>query len=462
MRFYLPNQRFARVAVSAAMVFLCAAQIYAAFPGYLTHDSAYQWLQARTGEITSLWPPGSVYLLKLFDAIWVGPHGVFVLQIVFFWIGAIALVRQSRNALCTSGVGLLFMVAPTMWICIPHVWSDVQLTSSLVAVCALCLGAAKSESERARFWIAGTAIVLLMCSTLLRYNALVACVPLFFIAFRCFSPNAPRLLAIVGAAVSPVIAAIFVSLHVNAVSTVRADNFALTQIWDLQAVSIATNKNLIPAEIASDTSIEDLRSNFAPTHALKIYDGSKATWVNAAMGLTSSQRGVLRKAWLMAILNHPSAYVNHRAAIMLAMLGRKTNPQVDGIADERIRHKLQDNPAFEMKQSKMLTKWHKWSDFLKSSYWATPLIWIGALTIVLIAILLRIEPASMTAKSFSLEAEAALAVALSGVLYLSSFVVTAPAADLRYALWPTIAAIAALACALSSTQSCAIKTPLPP
>jgi hypothetical protein len=435
-------------------IFLTAgiAQLYAAFPGYLSHDSAYQWLQARNGEITSLWPPGSVYLLRVFDSLWVGPHGVFVLQIVVYWIGATVLTLNVDGALRRTIVGLLFLIAPTMWICIAHVWSDVQLAVLLLLSVAICCVSFNFATIRMRRCAAITATGILLFAALLRHNAIIAAAPLFAIAIRAYAPHTRRKSVVIGTTAATLFAAGFVAMNVHFVSTIRADNFALTQIWDIQAISVGVNKNLFPVEISPNTSIDDLSKNFAPTHALQIYYGSKAIWANAAGGLTPSQRQALGRAWFAAIANNPKQYIAHRGRVIWAMLGRKVDPKVDGAADERHRLELQDNPRYELRHSVLLGAWHKWSDYLKTSYWATPLVWIGAIFVSLLLTMVARALPSQRARNLSINDEFAVCVGLSASLYLASFVVTAPAADLRYMLWPAVASIAAIACAWSAPR----------
>jgi hypothetical protein len=72
-------------------------------------------------------------------------------------------------------------------------------------------------------------------------------------------------------------------------------------------------------------------------------------------------------------------------------------------------------------------------------------------------LMFRSRSTPMRSKFVSSRRGTAWLVALSGGLYLASFVITAPAADLRYALWPTIAAIVAIACALSSSHRSEVK-----
>jgi hypothetical protein len=90
---------------------LCAAalQITAFYPGYVTHDSAYQWWQGRHDEITTLWPPGMALFLGLFDPkTWSRPRRFFcaalrdVLVLCGVSFDATAYVYSSRE--CRVGV----------------------------------------------------------------------------------------------------------------------------------------------------------------------------------------------------------------------------------------------------------------------------------------------------------------------------------------------------------------------
>jgi hypothetical protein len=439
---------------------LMGYQLVAAYPGYLSFDSAYQWWQARGGEVTSLWPPGTVYLLRFFEAIWIGPHAVFTIQIVGYWICAIASVSmiQRRSTALVAALALAFM--PIAWICIPHIWSDVQLAIALMAVVVALLLADRVQGQHARYSFRNLLLVFallgLVFATLFRHNAIVAIAPLALWWVVCaMNGNASgqrvkRSVAAAGTLALLASALIVYAIAMRVTPQLRADTYAITLIWDLQAISVARGQNLIPKEISPNTSTDDLRASFSPLHAVNLYAHTKAEWANAAQGLTAEQKRVLHRAWWHAIVGNPGAYAWHRARVTYRIIGRKHDSTIYGGSDERIRMSFKDNPTYALANPNWLQPWHTWSDFLKRQYWATPLAWVLIASGCLAAMLIRSRRRAERQLGDPMDVEigpqriphsrfAPICLWSSGVLYLASFMLTTPAADLRYALWTVIA-----------------------
>jgi hypothetical protein len=452
------NNKATKLSLALLLITLGAVQLVGSFPGYLSHDSAYQWWQARSGETTSLWPPGTVYLLALFDRIWIGPHALYVLQIAGYWSCVIAVVAQCSSRLSAIVATLLFALLPIVWICLPHVWTDVHMAVLLFAA-AVCLQAASRIGEagaRRKPWLLFASMVFMVYASLVRHNAIVALLPLLWwwsaVALsRAHSPFDLRAVVktSVVAFVIAMVAVAFYQTNVRLASKVRADTFAITLIWDLQAISVAANQNLIPNEISSSTSIEDLRASYDPLNAVPMYINSKAQWANSTTGLSQDQKVALYSVWMNAVIEHPMAYAIHRARVFFRMIGIKRDASVHGGSDDRQRLQFKDNPQHDMAFPGLLRILQSWSNLLKHSWWATPLFWLGASTFVVFASAIRTLSSERKAKRSLLPS---LGLWLSAALYLASLFFTSPAADLRYALWPTIAMLLAVIFATDSLR----------
>jgi hypothetical protein len=446
------TERMTKTLLSIALLALMAFQLVAAYPGYLSHDSAYQWLQARVGEITSLWPPGSVYLLRLFDAIWIGPHLMFIAQIVGYWGCAIAFTWLVRGRALACASAAFFVLMPIAWICIAHVWSDVQLCVLLFAAVVSILYADRAMSVAQRRALLFIAFACLLYSSIIRHNAIVAIAPIalwWCVIAVPVAQGVPLPRAKIALACVAFIAAtlVFYVANVRLASTIRADTYAITMIWDVQAISVASESNLMPKEISPDTTIEDLRASFDPVHALQLYAKTKANWANSAIGLSPEQKQALQAAWFGAVLSHPGEYLWHRARVSYRMLGRKFDAALQGGSDERQRLQLRDNPSYALANPTWLIHWQRWSDLLKASRWATPLVWmlIASLIVFVRAVVLFREArrAGLRASVVWYRLLPAICVGSSAVLYLTTFFFTTPAADLRYAMWSTVALVTA-------------------
>ena len=436
----IPLPHSGSLLVCLVLVFVAAAQIAAFYPGYLSHDSAYQWWQARTGEITTLWPPGMALLLRLFEPLpGTAPSALFVLHVALYWACvAYVVLRQSRWDSRAISL-IIFFVFPIVTVCLPHVWTDVSLAISLLCACVLLDMSSNVAltTIRSRALVAFAVFILIGC-TLLRHNAWCALPPLCWWAasnwLRRIGDDRPTQLRST-AALASLIFAVAIVVYASVprwVSKVHADTWAITAIWDLQMLSVATGKVLIPKSISNDATISDLQHSLDPLNAVTLYVKSTSQWANSTTGLTASERSDLISAWIQAVRQAPIIYLKHRTHVFMKMLGPKRVNGIDGGADEPILLQFRDNPPTHFANPSALQWARSWVDWLKPQWWASPLVWISVSSL---AILIWTRSESAHARY----------VWLSGMLYLLPLYFLSPTADLRYVLWPTIAsAVAAL------------------
>lgn len=465
-----------------ATLLLCACaaalQIAAFYPGYVTHDSAYQWWQGRHDEITTLWPPGMALFLGLFDPkTGNAPAAFFVLHCALFWCCAAYLSMRQPTAIRRVAVASVFCVLPITTICLPHVWSDVALAIwLLVAALGLDLAARMKGSNFAQTVLIVLCSAILVLSVLLRHNALLSLPPLLWLAacrWRavltmrrtiCFAPlDVRRKLAITALATSILLALTLATyaLVPRWVSKTRADTWSITLIWDLQALSVASGKVLMPSSISGNATIEDLRASFDPINAVTMYVKSTSSWANATVGLSSDQKSDLATAWMQAIARDPVTYARHRFFVFTKMLGPKRDAAVDGGADDPIHVQFRDNPTLAFANPDVLRRAQMWVSWLRPQWWASPLAWIVATSACVGCALWRsrrrafnhLRPELPPSRwSWMLGDSRFFSVAcvwLSGLLYLVPLLVIAPTADLRYVLWPVLASVAAACLAFS-------------
>ncbi len=434
---------------------LASVEIYTFFPGYLTHDSAYQWWQARSGEISSLWPPGMILLLRGLDQIGGGPAVLFVTHLLVYWATVAWLAARMSSLRRAVAVVLTFALLPVASICMPHVWIDVELTVVLMLVSALLAAASRTSSARSAALAVMLAVALMAFASIVRHNAIFALAPLCWAAVRLW-PRAhvvaaasaqPLRLSATAAASAMLFGGLcaFYALTVKAVSATQSDTWAITAIWDLQALSAASGKVWVPRTISRDATIEDLTQSFDPVNAVTLYVKGRSQWVNATTGLTAAQAHDLQYAWLTAVTAQPLAYLAHRAHAFGKMLGPRRNAEADGSADDPVRVAFKDNPVYPLSHPDAIALARRWINALKPQWWASPLVWMVGATLWLAGGLL------IRRRSIA-HSTVAVSVWASGIFYLLPLFFFAPTADLRYALWPTVACVFAVCIAMLPDQ----------
>lgn len=439
-----------RLVIIFATLLLALAQIYAFYPGYLTHDSAYQWWQARTGNISTLWPPGTILLLRVLDQLGGGPTALYVAHCAIYWACTAWFSVRIPTRTGAFVVLLTFALLPTAAMCLPHVWTDVQLAVVLMLVVALLVRASETTVNKwARPRLILATLLIVFASTV-RHNALFALLPMCWIVVRLWpSASVSAKLAaqrstaqvVLGCSLLFAIVVGAYALTLRVFTTTKSDTWAITAIWDLQALSVSSQKVLVPSSISSDVTLVDLTQSFDPVNAVTLYIKSKSQWVNSTTGLTPAQASDLQSAWISAVLSYPWSYISHRAHVFRKMLGPKRGSDGDGGADDPVRVIFRDNPQQALAHPNALNYARLWIDWLKPQWLASSLIWLIASTLVVAAALAR--------NSSTLSMRTALGVWLSGMLYLLPLFFFAPTADLRYVLWPTLASVLAACIAWS-------------
>lgn len=431
---------WARLVLIFATLLLAFAQIYAFYPGYLTHDSAYQWWQARTGNISTLWPPGTIILMRVLDQIGSGPTTLYLVHCVIYWGCAAWFSIRMPTRTGAFAVLLTLALLPTAAICLPHIWTDVQLAVVLMLVVALLVRATETTVNKwARPRLILATLLIVFASTV-RHNALFALLPLCWMVVSLW-PSAQRAkqrstaqVALGCSLLFAIVVGVY-ALTLRAFPTTKSDTWAITAIWDLQALSVSSQKVLVPSSISRDATLADLTQSFDPVNAVTLYIKSKGQWVNSTTGLTPIQASDLQRAWGSAVLTFPGAYFSHRAHVFRKMLGRKRGLDGDGGADDPVRIVFRDNPQQPLAHPSALSYARRWIDWLKPQWFASSLIWLVTSTLVVGAALVR--------NSSTLPMQTAVGLWLSGLLYLLPLFFFAPTSDLRYVLWPTLASVLA-------------------
>ena len=461
----LSTPRSQVVWICIAICALAVAQIASFYPGYLSHDSAYQWWQARSGEITTLWPPGIVFMLQAIARFHdTAPAVLYVLHSILYWICTTYIGAQQRGFSARATALAALCVLPVVAVCLPHVWTDVALTVWLLTACVL-LDASTSLrlSASCSRWIVGAAAFILIGCTLLRHNAWFALPPLCwwaasrwqlstdFARHQIYVSAASKRLIHSTALTAGLLFAVALAVYATVprlVSKVHASTWAITLIWDLQALSVTSRQVLVPKSISSDATIDDLEQSFDRVNAVTLYVKSRAQWANATIGLSSEQKRDLLAAWTQAVAQNPLAYLQHRSHVFLKMLGPKRGVERDGSADDPGHVQFRDNPRLEFANPSALRVARLWVDWLKPQWWASPLVWISCSTIFLVWRIAR-RRSHREQKSLLYAGMAPSACLwLSGMMYLLPLYMLTPTSDLRYALWPTVACVCAALLAL--------------
>ncbi|HRC55496.1 MAG TPA: hypothetical protein PKU97_06190, partial [Kofleriaceae bacterium] len=403
----------------------CVFLLYA-FPGYMSYDSVFQLLEARSGRYSNGHPPLMAALWATVELFVSGPLGMLLLQSGCFLAGTFLIAQRTVSARSAAlcAVGLLWF-APIGSV-LAVIWKDSQMCAFLV------LGTAFLLSSRRSVRMAGLGVLVL--ATGMRHNALTITLPLVTLLF-VWDPAHRGLRRYALALVAWLAITLTARTAANALTSTRLDLWHQSiALFDL----IGTRHFLPPA---SDTELQlalagtplavesGLQAAAAIDDRAGFFDGiyqARARMFRPT--LTESERAAVTSAWQATVLGHPVAFLRYRARAALEILELSAAPppriyrsftdhQDPARNAERLQHDASTSAVQRWLQKRMSFVFR----LSVSRVWAACL-----LTLLLVPLCLRHR--------------AALAILLSGLTGELALMLVSPAADSRYSVWLAVAA----------------------
>lgn len=317
----------------AVICFSLICMIY--YPGIMSGDGAFQYVQVKTGLISNLHPPLMAYLWQLSDAI-SDDYGLFwAMPLALYWLAITLLAYRLANGwqARTFIILLLGLWPPHLYIT-TAIWKDSWMVVSLL----LAVWGMLSYSEKKTNNYLYVTLTMLLFTAAIRHNAIIALVPLVgWLCWKQSSYTVPwiasskRTLLLAMTAMVLVITLIL-SWAINTIGVARTSMLPTISTWDLAAMSVAENKMLLPPEALGDASVtlDDIKREFAPANntALCRYIEGRGRLVPCMEDIPHIRGALLRhedvrtltQHWLAMIAEYPHAYLAHRLRITCYLL----------------------------------------------------------------------------------------------------------------------------------------------
>ena len=299
------------------------AIVYAAtfYPGYVSFDSAYQWWQARSGEISTINGVGIVLLWQAGGLLQDGPAPLLLFNLILFWTGA-AWIAQAAGA--TPGrrllLPLLLGLAPASWL-LAHIWSDI----SLLALLLFATGALLQQRTRPGFSF--TLLAGLACAFALaqRHNAVFAVAPLLVVLLRADQASGAARRRRLGAAALAGLAMFGgVQLLARQLTRVHYPVLPALTLWDLAGMSVREQQVLLPDYVIDPrASLEDLASAYVPWSNTPLFASPRAGVRYPFQDWPAADLQRLDRDWLQRLAQHPRAYLAHRGELLAGLFGTR-------------------------------------------------------------------------------------------------------------------------------------------
>ncbi len=399
------------------------------WPGFAMYDSVAQFAQTQSGEYTDWHPPTMARLWAVLDAAFGGGAGpMLAVQMVGYWLGlgliAAALARLERGV--AAATVLAIGVWPPFLGWQTAVLKDAQMAGAMLAAVGLVAHWRLRERAVPRAaW--AVAVVLLGYATLVRANAVFAIAPLAVMLVPGW--NAWRRIGVGLAATVAVLAASGPINHrllgAEPTSVVRSQ-----AIYDLAGIAAR-----VPEAGDLPLNTERRRALIAKRCVSPFFWdplGSPDRCDAIVEPLRDLAVSTLYLDLASAALRHPVAYLSHRLAHLnstdrwLVPVGwtSAAPPQFTQANDFKL-----GQPGAGARALQRLAGW------LVETPPAWPIVWIA---VALVAVLVASRRAAAPTRDL------ALALLVSALALELSFAGLSIASDLRYHLWPMIAAALAV------------------
>lgn len=413
--------------------------LHASYPGYLNPDSLVQLEQAIIWRFDDWQSPFPKLLWSVLLKLIPDPVGFIVLNNVLIWGATLALALAMRRFI---GAWSILLVAvpffPGAFNFLGNAHVDAMLVAWLMAAaCTAYISRRENVSARMRLVMQILANLFIVTACLTRLNAIFSLVPLLLYANARLGLRWNLLLCVALVVAMPALNKMQNKvLEVTPTSVVDS-----IKVYNLLALSYYERRNLFPGEWSELQSREIVNACYSPVQWDAAWKG-QCSFIYAELQRQqlwgSSQ---LTRAWLREIFSHPGAYFSVLAATFKksmfepnsrAMLHQTPNPWNWQVAVNPPR------PTTELAQDYIR------SDF--NDYAGRP--WVYALLSALgIVLLFRTRVVA------SEEGRFALAILVSGLVYLLTYFVFNVSAEYRYFYWCGFAAYIGLVVALASVAS---------
>src|SRR5476651_2118333 len=394
------------------------------YPGVLTYDARFVYQDIAKVFYGDWQSPVMIVLWSLIDPIAPGSASMFLLIATFYWLafGLLALT-MARHSVWPALALLLLAVSPPAFVFVGIIWRDVLFANSWLLAAALSFAAANRDSKL-RVPAQAMALGLLALGFLLRPHALAAAPILaaYLLWPTRFSWNRVAILC------APAALGLFGLVQVvyyNVLGATRQQPLHPIMVFDLGGISHFATTNVFPGSWTADETAIITHGCYQPIAwdiywtqqpCLFVMEHLEREKLFASPALTD--------AWKHAIVSHPVAYLQHRAAFMWNFLMGTNLTMWTLDLDDTSKIIFADNPRLMA-----LKTLH---DALKP----TPLFRAGSWLLICIAVCAFAWRARNTPSGAF-----AIGVCGSAAVYTLTFFAVGVASDFRYGYWAVLAGL---------------------
>jgi hypothetical protein len=400
-----------------------ALTLYVFYPGVMNYDSRYVHSYIGQNPLGDWQSPLMTLLWAAIDPIAPGPGSMFLLIVSLYWLAfALLALTVARRSWVALAIPLLALSPPAFFL-VGMIWRDV-LFAAVWLLAATLVFAAGDRHPTLRYWIQTAALVLLAFGVLLRPNAVPAAPilaayilwPLRWQLKRAALMYAPARVAFV--VLVPLI-------YYGIIGAKREHPLYQIIVFDLGGITHFTKQNQFPLSWTSDEAALLSEHCYEPSDWGVFWNYGPCQFVMRR--LVDEKRfgtSALADDWRRAVIKHPIAYLQHRAAFMQTFLFDMNTVMWTLDIENPPRKVFADRPAF--------TALRELHQILQSTWLFKPAVWL-LLCIGLCALGWRQRNTS--------EGAFVLGICGSAAIYVATYFLVGVASDFRYSYWAILAAL---------------------
>ncbi|MGA7808153.1 hypothetical protein, partial [Bradyrhizobium sp.] len=359
--------------VAALIAAAYALTLMTFYPGIMTYDAKFVYEDIAKGTVGDWQSPVMTALWRVIDPIAPGSASMFLLIATCYWLGfgilAFALARRTVAAALLP----LLALTPPAFVFVGIIWRDMLFATSWLLAAALAFAFAERDP---RFRVPAQLLALALCAfgVLLRPNALIAAPVLGAYLLWPLRMSVKRTVILFVPAMVGLFALVQV-VYYGVLGAVRQHPLQTIMVFDLGGISHFSKQNQFPVSWSEPETALLLNGCYQPTQWDIYWRLEPCDFVMRKLEREKGLFGTpaIAEAWIQAILRHPLAYLEHRAAFMWNFLARDNLTMWLADIEHPTQNVFSDRPAFVA-----LVSVH---DLLKP----TPLFSVGAWLLVCIA-----------------------------------------------------------------------------
>jgi hypothetical protein len=424
---HLPSwRRTVPVVAMTAACFALTLRIF--YPGVMTYDAKYIYSYIAEGRAGDWQSPLMTTLWAVIDPIARGSGSMFLFIAALYWLAfAVLALTLARRSPWLGPAALALALAPPAFVFVGIIWRDVLFASAWLLAAALAFAVADRRGPW-RIAAQSIAMALLVFGFLLRPNALFAA-PVLAAYLAWPARFELKRAAILYVPVAVALAILEPVVYYGILDARHENPLHVIFVFDLAGITHFVKSNQFPVTWTADETAMLTASCYRPTEFDIYWTREPCLFVMAKLEADKIFGSpALTEAWWRAIVAHPIAYLEHRAALMANFLFNQNLIMwtVDIAQPDRVV--FADN------------RWFQALKAVADGLAPTPLFRAGtwlALCILWCALAWRRRTTASGAF--------VIGVCGSAVVYMATFFPVGVSSDFRYALWAVLAGLAGAA-----------------